>query len=194
MIPMHRLFLCFALLAGLAGVTPSAGAADVAVAAGVPEIGAEPSLEPPAVAEPQTPEQEVRTLGDYGIAYTTRALQGGAQFYPFAFVMRADGRIQRIAPKELPDFPTQEKLLRVLEEGFHAVADEGKYRAVAIVADVVIAMPDGRESEAIQLALEHRECFFRNVFYPYTLNDEGVVTFEKPISGKRTGKIFTNCP
>lgn len=144
-------------------------------------------------AEPQTPEQEVRTLGDYGIAYTRKALQGGAEFYPFAFVMRLDGAIQRIAPRELPAFPTQLELLRTLEKGFADGDVKDKWRAIAIVADVVIAMPDGRESEAIQLALEHRGGFCRNVFYPYTLSQEGVLHFLKPLSGKRTGKVFTSC-
>lgn len=149
--------------------------------------------ETPAAAPPQTPEQEVRTLGDYGIAYTTRALQSGAEFYPFAFVMRTDGAIQRVAPSELPRFPTQVELLQTLERGFAEKAVNGKYRAIAIVADVVISMPDGRESDAIQLALEHREGFCRNVFYPYTLSEESVLSFHEPVSGKRTGKIFTAC-
>ncbi len=140
-----------------------------------------------------TPEQEVRTLGDYGIRYTTQALQSGAQFYPFAFIMRADGKIQRVAPKEMPEFPTQDQLLQTLVAGFNEVAEEGRYRAVAIVADVVIAMPDGRESEAIQLGLEHSGCYFRNVFYPYTLSEEGVLTFGEPLSGKRRARVFTGC-
>ncbi|MBW2268359.1 MAG: hypothetical protein JRH16_07260 [Deltaproteobacteria bacterium] len=158
------------------------------------ETGGEPaSEEATEEAPPQSPEQEVRTLGDYGIAYTTRALQAGSEFYPFAFVMRRDGAIQRIAPGELPRFPTQIELLQTLEQGFADAAVKDKYRAVAIVADVVIAMPDGRESEAIQLALEHREGFCRNVFYPYTLSKEGTLNFDEPLSGKRTGKIFTAC-
>ncbi len=149
--------------------------------------------ETPATAPPQDPEQEVRTLGDYGIAYTAKALQSGAEFYPFAFVMRMDGAIQRVAPSELPRFPTQVELLQTLERGFAEKAVNGKYRAIAIVADVVISMPDGRESDAIQLALEHREGFCRNVFYPYTLSEESILSFHEPVSGKRTGKIFTAC-
>jgi hypothetical protein len=152
----------------------------------VPEANAAP-------AEPQTPEQEVRTLGDYGIHYTTRALKSGAEFYPFAFVMRHDGAIQRIAPREVPEFPSQVELLRTLEQGFADQTVHKKWRAIAIVADVVIAMPDGRESEAIQLALEHSAGFCRNVFYPYTLSQEGVLNFDKPLSGKRIGRVFTAC-
>ena len=159
----------------------------LAVASALADAPAEPE------AAPATPEQEVRTLGDYGIAYTSRALQAGAQFYPFAFIMRDDGKIQRVGPKEMPDFPTQDDLLQTLVEGFRDVAGKGRYRAVAIVADVVIAMPDGRESEAIQLGLEHSRCYFRNVFYPYTLSEEGVLTFGEPLSGKRRARIFTGC-
>lgn len=173
--------LAFLLLALLVAGTPRPALADA-----VAEDGQDVEL-------PRSPEQEVRLLGDYCISYTTKALQSGEQFQPFAYVMRMDGRIQRVGPREIPEFPTQEKLLRVLENGFQDVAEQGKYRAVAIVADVVIAMPDGRESEAIQLALEHRSCFFRNVFYPYTLSEEGVLSFGKPLSGKRTGKVFTTC-
>ena len=177
--------------------TLAASLACLLLLAASPSRGEEPAETSPeetaAAAPPQTPEQEVRTLGDYGIAYTTKALQGGAEFYPFAFVMRTDGAIQRIAPGEMPRFPTQVELLQTLESGFAEPAVNVKYRAIALVADVVIAMPDGRESEAIQLALEHREGYCRNVFYPYTLSEEGVLSFEKPVSGKRTGKIFTAC-
>ena len=90
-------------------------------------------------------------------------------------------------------FRRRSELLQTLEKGFADAAVKGKYRAIAIIADVVIAMPDGRESEAIQLALEHREGFCRNVFYPYTLSKEGTLSFNDPVSGKRTGKIFTAC-
>jgi hypothetical protein len=139
---------------------------------------------------PASPEQELRTLGDYGMAYTTRALRGGAQFYPFAFIMRADGAIQRVAPSQSIEFPTNEKLVATLEQGFREAADEGRYRAVAILSDVVIALPDGSQTDAIQVALEHREGSCRSVFYPYSLSDEGALSFHKPISGARAGKVF----
>lgn len=166
--------------------SPAPGTSDLP---GLP-LPAEAGQESP---EPETPEAEVRTLGDYGIAYTTRALQSGAQFYPFAFVMRHDGAIQRLAPSEMPRFPTQEELLETLVAGLAEEEVHRKYKAVAIVVDVVIAMPGGRESEAIQLGLEHESGFCRNVFYPYTLSEEGRLKFEKPLSGKRRSRIFGRC-
>ena len=96
----------------------------------------------------------------------------------------------RVAPSESIEFPTNDKLVATLENGFREAADAGRYRAVAILADVIIALPNGTQSDAIQVALEHRQGFCRNVFYPYTLSDEGSLSFHKPISGAREGKVF----
>lgn len=138
-----------------------------------------------------SPEQELISLGERGMAAATSVLKSGAQLPPFAFVMRADGTTQRVAASERS--ASHEKLVATLENDLRAAAEEGRYKAVAILADVVIALPDGTRSDAILVGLEHRAGSCRNVFHPYTRSDEGTLSFQKPISGARAGKVFAAC-
>jgi hypothetical protein len=168
------------------------GAAALAVAASL-LAGSAAGQTPTAPADQLDP--DLSLLVDAGLAFArARLTQPGAtgELLPFAFVVRADGKLQRIAPSPGKELPGPESLIELLGQAFRDDARTGAYRAVAIFADVVIALPDGAETDAIQVGLESASGRCADVYFPYT-RTEGGLRFREPISGARTAVVFERC-
>jgi hypothetical protein len=142
------------------------------------------------------PDADLSLLVDAGLAFArARLTQPGApgELLPFAFVVRADGKLQRVAPSEGRELPSPESLLELLGQAFRDDARAGAYRAVAIFADVVIALPGGAQTDAIQIGLESASGRCADVYFPYTRTPEGALRFAEPIAGARTAVVFERC-
>jgi hypothetical protein len=122
----------------------------------------------------------------------TRLAKEGA-FHPFAFFMSADGRVQRVSPKQDAALPSPDDVLVLLQQAFRERALAGECRAVALVADVVIALPGGGQSDALQIGVEHQAGYCANFFHPYERRTDGTLRFLEPISHERKGVVFPDC-
>jgi hypothetical protein len=148
--------------------------------------GAEESV-PPEAAE------DARILVETGIAVARRTLGTEGDFHPFAFFMGPDGRLQRVTPRRDVALPAPDAVLELLQAAFRERAAAGECRAVAVVADVVIALPGGGESDALQVGIEHRSGYCQNFFHPYERGPDGSLRFGEPISSRRRGVVFPDC-
>jgi hypothetical protein len=167
---MKWLLCCAALLAAWAG----------AAAAEAPA---------PAPAEPD----DVAILVDSGVGVAKKELAERGELAPFAYFMALDGRVQRLTPKQGVELPPSEALLELLQASFRERAAAGECRAVAVFADVVIGLPGGRQSDALQVGVEHRSGFCANYFYPYRRDTDGTLRFEPPVRSARQGVVFDTC-
>jgi hypothetical protein len=167
----------------------------VAALAGTATASAQPpAVPPPADAPPSVEAQaDVRLLVDTSLAVARKTLSEQGDFHPFAFFMKADGGLQRLTPKANAALPEPDAMLQLLQQSFRERAAAGECRAVAVVADVVIAVPGGGQSDALQIGFEHRSGWCRNFFYPFEKSPEGEIRFQKPISGHRAGAVFPDC-
>jgi hypothetical protein len=114
-------------------------------------------------------------------------------FHPFGYLMSADGRVQRLSPKRDAALPSPADVLAQLQQVFRERALAGDCRAIAVVADVVIALPGGGQSDALQVGVEHRAGYCANFFHPYERATDGSVRFLEPIAGERKGGVFPDC-
>ena len=165
---MRRLLCCAALLIAVAGAS---------------------TAEEPAAAAPE----DVAILVDGGVEIAKKELVAHGELAPFAFFMALDGRVQRVTPKQGVALPPSEALLELLQESFRQRAAAGECRAVAVFADVVIGLPDGRQSDALQVGVEHRSGYCANYFHPYRRGPDGTVVFEPLVTGRRKGVVFDSC-
>ena len=63
-------------------------------------------------------------------------------------------------------------MIKFLKSAFVAGANEGKYRATALVYDVRVTLPsDGRKSDAIAVSLNHSGDYSVVVLFPYTIEN-----------------------
>ena len=167
-----------------------AALACTAPASAQPPAMAPPSSEAPTSAEAQ---EDVRLLVDTSLAVARKTLSEEGDFHPFAFFMNPEGGLQRLTPKKDAALPEPDALLQILQQSFRERAAAGECRAIAVVADVVIALPGGGESDALQIGIEHRSGWCRNLFYPFERAADGKLRFEKEISGRRDGVVFPGC-
>jgi hypothetical protein len=145
---------------------------------------------PPPAAQDQ---EDVQLLLDTSLSVARKTLSEQGDFHPFAFFMKPDGSLQRLTPKADAALPEPEAMLQLLQQSFRERAAAGECRAVAVVADVVIALPCGGQSDALQIGVEHRSGWCRNFFYPFEKSPGGEIRFQPQISGHRVGAVFPDC-
>lgn len=137
------------------------------------------------------PAEELQLLMESGVELARGALLAGVGLRPFAFVMRSDGKVQRLVPSTSAD-PPADALLATLERGLQEQAASGELRGSAVFVDVVVAR-EGSEREALQARLEHVEGSCLDVFFLYRRDADGALHFDPPITRSRRGTIFATC-
>jgi hypothetical protein len=147
----------------------------------------EPPSQPPAEAQ-----EDVQLLVDTSLAVARKTLSEQGDFHPFAFFMNPEGALQRLTPKKDAALPEPDALVKIIGDAFRERAAAGECRAIAVVADVVIALPGGGQSDALQIGVEHRSGWCRNLFYPFERSPDGI-RFKEQISGRREGIVFPGC-
>ena len=137
--------------------------------------------------------EDARILVENSIAVARSTLAKEGRFDPFAFFVAADGRVQRVTPKHDVAQPAPDQAIALLQAAFRQRAEAGECRAFAVVADVVIALPGGGQSDALQIGVEHRSGYCQNFFHPYERAPDGTLRFGEPISSRRKGVVFPAC-
>jgi hypothetical protein len=100
-----------------------------------------------------------------------------SEFYPYAGYMKPDGEIVHVGAKEAgTDRAKSKDLIAILKRSFGNLARSNQCKATAIVYDVVIPLPDeNRQSDAIQVCLDHADNYSAEFFLPYELIEGRVV-------------------
>ncbi|MBZ5571522.1 MAG: hypothetical protein LAO09_06565 [Acidobacteriia bacterium] len=121
-----------------------------------------------------------------------RMLSKLKEFYPYGAYMRPSGEIVDVGVEEEGlDHPKSRDLLYVLRESFSEMARTGACKATAIVTNVVVTLPGGQnKSDAIQISLEHEDCYSAEVFVPYAMDGEGKITYGDMFAQQGDKDIF----
>lgn len=116
-------------------------------------------------------------------------LQEHGEFFPFALAMNAKGQVVAVAARD-ETYPTSEDLIRQLRQTFVAQAAAGEYRATALVYDARVQAPaKGVKTDAIAVALDHRDNYSVVVFLPYRL-EGGKLTLGEMFAQRGSGGVF----
>ena len=120
-----------------------------------------------------TPKSESEMLMNAVLPVAERMLKQHGEFYPYGGCMSLDGSITQIGAADSDtDRPKSRDLLFVLNDSLRAMASRGECKAIAVVFDVSITLPNSVEkSDAIQVNLEHSGGYSVEVYFPYQLAD-----------------------
>jgi hypothetical protein len=134
------------------------------------------------------PKQDSETLMNAILPLAERMLIEYGEFYPFGGYMKADGAIVHVGAADSDtDRPKSKDMIYVLWSSFQEMARTSQCKAAAIVLDVAVTLPNSnRESDAIQVCVEHADGYSAEIFFPYEIVDKRLVydqTFAQP--GKR---------
>ena len=120
-----------------------------------------------------------------------RMLREHGEFFPYGALMRPDGQIVSVSSTTGEERPASTALISILRDGYRREAVDGKILACAVVYDVrvaTIAAPQMRD--AVAFAIDHRDGYSVEVFFPYALHKSGELVFEPPFAKKGADEIF----
>src|SRR5215467_1352446 len=177
---MRRPFVALALAFVLAGTvscrTSSSPPAPPAHAAGPPPSPPAASAGPAV----RTSKEDCEELMNVVLPFAQKMLKEKHEFFPFGAAMAPSGRINgtMAAAGHKPDV---DQLISVLELGLRQGASEGKYKATAVVVDMVV-IPPGKSAkqDGVAVRLDHRDGYSVIVGFPYSFSDAGELVMEPP--------------
>jgi len=112
-------------------------------------------------------------------------LRRRGEFYPFAATIGVDGQLNLNAADTGSQHPPSQEVLELLADGMRAQASTGQIRAAAFCYDVRFTGADGKQTDAIAVALEHKAGDAALVMLPYS---------KGRLSGLRFGELIAAPP
>lgn len=113
------------------------------------------------------------------------------ELQPFAIALTSEGRV--IATSRYTDGsrPRPGNVVAVLEKGLQQGAASGRYKATALVLDMMVVPPfSDQDHHSIAIRLDHRGGYSVVVFYPYVIGERGSLSIKAPFSVWGEKKIF----
>jgi len=133
---------------------------------------------------------ECEQLMNSALPRAKQMLQEHGEFFPFGLALNARGKIVAVAPYDQREHPTSEDFIRQLKHVFGVQAKAGEFRATALIYDVrVEAATKGEKTDAIAVALDHRDNYSVVVFLPYRLEGEKL-TLGEMFAQQGPGEVF----
>lgn len=132
----------------------------------------------------------------YCINFARTMLTNAGDFYPFGATLSFEGAVAAVGGYNGEEKPKPQEIYQLLNDGFTVGAREGKFRGVALAANVNIpaqyspASPDG-----LRVHLESHG-YSRFMYVPYRLKREGLfkkkksVEFDEPFAIEIAPKFF----
>jgi hypothetical protein len=112
-----------------------------------------------------------------------KLLRERGYFLPHAAVLTTDGRVALLnAMCATPGgFANSDHILPMLRDGLRSMASERDLKAIGI-AEIVDSIPDGAQTRAIKVQLEHKVGLTLALYFPVSQGDVGEYRFGKPIT------------
>ena len=111
---------------------------------------------------------ELETLLDPLLGFAQDMLRKHGEFFPFGNVMTSDGEVSLLGADSGSEHPPSQEVIDLLVGGLRVRAAAGEIKAAGICYDVRIRGADGKTTDAIAVALEHRAGDVVTVFVPYS--------------------------
>ncbi|MDX1432049.1 MAG: hypothetical protein R3286_06330 [Gammaproteobacteria bacterium] len=131
---------------------------------------------------------EVERLVDRVLPHAEGMLIEHGQFFPFAGALTLEGEIAELAVGEEHKHSSVEVVVEALERMLRGAAEN--FRATALAFPVEAELPGGQaNSDAVAIALDHRDDFSVVLIIPYVLS-EGAVQFGEAVAQQGEHGIF----
>jgi len=124
------------------------------------------------------------------LPFAKQMLEQHGEFFPFGGTMKSNGEITYTAGYDGREPPPSVDVIKLLKDGFRSGARSGQYKATALVYDVRVVLPSsGQKSDAVAVALDHRDSYSVVVYFPYQIAS-GKVLFGEVFAEKGEANVF----
>jgi len=124
-----------------------------------------------------TGKEESEKLMNGILPLAEKMLREYGEFHPYGGYLRPDGELVQVGAEDPDtDYPKARDLIYLLRSSFREMAHDERCKAVAIVFDVRVKLPNSDEkSDAVQVSLDHADGYSAEVFFPYKIVNREVV-------------------
>jgi hypothetical protein len=124
------------------------------------------------------------------VPFAQQMLEKHGEFFPFGGTMKNNGEITHTGGYDGRERPPSADIIRLLSDSFRSGARSGQYKATALVYDVRVFLPaTGQKSDAVAVALDHRDNYSVVVYFPYQIKG-GKVAFGDVFAKKGEANVF----
>jgi len=156
-------------------------------------LAADDSSLPESNVDPARVKRQAERVMNAGLPFAEKMLAEHSEFAPFGAVMLPQGLIQTVGANDRREQAPTEEIYEQLQAGLREGVVQQAHIAVATFAMVELRDPgSGEMLTAVHVALEHRDGYCVDVFYPTVLRGEILVLGES-FAGKRDGTYFDSC-
>ena len=134
-------------------------------------------------------EEAVQILVNDGIAFATKMLSESGVFHPYGRTLSKTFNISDIAAFNNADNPHEASFLELLENGLREKVASDSEIAIATFTNVRLREENDDLIDAVQIGLEHEDGYAINIYFPYSINEEGV-QYGELIAMERTASIY----
>ena len=136
------------------------------------------------------PKADVEELMNSMLPFGQQMLEKHGEFIPYGAAMTSANEIVSVAGYDGDEKPLSQDIIELLKEGFRSAAEKGEYIATALFFDVRVTLPGSNEkSDAIAVALDHKENYSVIVLFPYQLVNSEVL-FGEIFAQEGANEIF----
>jgi hypothetical protein len=129
-------------------------------------------------------------LMDQAIPFAQKMLRKQGGFYPYAYVLHSSVKVALVGGYDGTEHPESQTIIDLLVGALLKDAEAGTIRAIALVYDVKVgALGTTEKSDAIALALEHRDGYSVVVYCPYVLSG-GEVSMGESFAKRSQARVF----
>jgi hypothetical protein len=124
-------------------------------------------------------EAEAEKLLHAALPFAKKMLNEFGEFLPYAEALKFDDSFVSIGATTGQERSPSKELIQLLRGHLRTGAKAGTYKATALVYDVRISLSLADEkSDAIAISINHRDRYAVLVFFPYRLEEKGLVLGE----------------
>lgn len=136
--------------------------------------------------------RETAVLMNAVLPVAERMLREYGEFYPYGGYLKSNGEIVHVGAMDTAtDHPKTTDVLGILRNSLSKLAKSGECRATAIVIDVRIKLPKTKlRGDAIQICLDHKGGYSKEVFVPYRISSDGSITFGEIFASEGRHETF----
>lgn len=135
--------------------------------------------------------RECEKLLNAALPFAERMLSRHRELHPFGSALTTNGQIIWTSRYTHDARRSSRNVVAVVEKGLQQGAESGRYKATALVLDMLVVPPGSDvQAHAIAIRLDHRGGYSVIVFYPYYLGESGSLAIGAPFSAWGEQKIF----
>ena len=105
-----------------------------------------------------------------------QVLEQHGEFHPFGFALKSDRQIEPVTFQDERGFPPPEDVVKMIQDAFMVSAAKGEVIATALATNVKTTLPAGGQTDAVAVALDHRDNYSIVAFIPYQITDGQLAT------------------